>query len=170
MAYHVTSLVYGSAKTARYANVLPHVVLNNMSLINQHFNKHDVLKQHFSKLLHPQNGPIHLGLTMVMSIVSYKHFAGMLFHHMPASFCKQSFRDVWAAEPEILDNTSRHKFRNHCKEDVSQYVVRAWQMASGNFEPRNIMKRGEHFTRLRSDFSGVTRAVQEQRWATANST
>ena len=148
-------------KTTRYSSILPHVCLNNMAVLNQNFNQRKVLKDQYTKLYDPRNGATCLTLTALMSVISRKDFANILFHHMPAAFLKQTFHDVWAAEPEILASTSSHKFRS--KDDVSQYVIRAWQMMTGNFEPRNISAHGEHFTYLTDDFSVLTRAIHTRR-------
>lgn len=148
-------------KSTSYNSILPHVCINNMAILNQNFKQRKVLREKYAKLYNPRNGGTHLTLTALMSIISRKHFANILFHHMPAAFLKQTFRDVWAAEPEILTNTSSHKFRS--KDDVSQYVIRAWQMITGNFEPKNISAHGEHFTYLRKDYSVLTNAIRSRR-------
>ncbi|MGB4759067.1 MAG: Stealth CR1 domain-containing protein [Candidatus Saccharimonadales bacterium] len=151
-------------KSTKYRSVLPHVSLNNMAVLNQNFNQRDVLRNHRSKLLDLRNGPTHLALTVLMSVISRKDFANILFHHMPAALLKQTFIDVWSAEPKILANTCSQKFRS--KDDVSQYLIRAWQMLSGNFNPRNVLAHGEHFTYIRNDLSVLTRAVRTRRLGT----
>lgn len=148
-------------KTAKYDSVLPHVSLNNMAILNQHFDQGAVLRKEYSKLLDPRNGVVRLMLTVLMAAISQKDFANILFHHMPAAFLKQTFREVWNAEPEILRNTSSNKFRS--KDDVSQYLMRAWQMVSGNFVPKNFSIRGEHFTYITDDFSVLTAAIDKRR-------
>lgn len=153
-------------KTTRYDSVLPHVCLNNMAVLNQNFDQRTVLRKEYAKLVDPRNGMIRLTLTALMSIISRKDFPNILFHHMPAAFLKQTFFEVWDAEPEILSNTSSHKFRS--KDDVSQYLVRAWQMINGNFTPRNISMRGEHFTYLTNDFTVATRAIHRKRLRARN--
>lgn len=148
-------------KATKYSSVLPHVCLNNMAVLNQNFNQRKVLVEQRYKLFSPHNGAIHLTLTVLMSVISRKDFANILFHHMPAAFLKQTFYDVWAAEPEILANTSANKFRS--KDDVSQYLIRAWQMAAGNFKPRNILANSEHYTYLVNDYTIATRAIKKRR-------
>lgn len=148
---------------ARYYNdVLPHVCVNNMSLLNQNFSQQQVLRTHRNKLLSPRNGAIHVGLTLLMSTLSRRGFANMVFHHMPAAFLKHTLQSLWDAEPQILHRTSSHKFRS--KDDVSQYAARAWQMLCGNFEPRNISGYGKHFTYIVDDFSVVVRAIDTGRY------
>jgi hypothetical protein len=148
-------------KTTKYGSVLPHVALNNMAMLNQNFNQRKVLQKQQRTLLDVRNGAIYLALTLLMAVISRKDFANMLFHHMPAAFLKQTFRDVWAAEPEIMHTTSSNAFRS--KDDVSQYVVRAWQMVTGNFEPRTISHGSEHFTYIKDDFSPLTKAIRTRR-------
>jgi len=148
-------------KATKYSSVSPHVYLNNMAVLNQNFKQSDVLTEEYRRLLDLRNGAIRLTLTVIMSLISQKDFANMLFHHMPAAFLKQSFREVWATEPEILASTSSHKFRS--KDDVSQYLIRAWQMINGNFEPRNIASCSEHFTYVTDDFTVLTDAIRTRR-------
>lgn len=148
-------------KATKYDSVLPHVYLNNMAVLNQNFKQSDVLQEEYKRLLHLRNGAIRLTLTVLMSVISQKDFANMLFHHMPAAFLKQSFREVWATEPEILASTSSHRFRS--KDDVSQYLIRAWQMINGNFEPRNVAACSEHFTYITDDFTILTDAIRTRR-------
>lgn len=148
-------------KSTKYDSVLPHVYLNNMAVLNQNFKQGEVMSEEYRRLLDLRNGAIRLALTVIMSAISQKDFANMLFHHMPAAFLKESFHEVWAAEPDILASTSSHKFRS--KDDVSQYLVRAWQMISGNFEPRNITATSEHFTHITDDFNALTEAIRTRK-------
>lgn len=148
-------------KTTKYSSVLPHVYLNNMAVLNQNFDQRKILRDEYKKILDPRNGAVRLGLTALMSVLSRKDFANILFHHMPAAFTKQAFRDVWAAEPDILTSTTSHKFRS--KDDVSQYLIRAWQMINGHFEPRNIAIGSEHFTYVTNDFTVLTDAIRTRK-------
>ena len=61
------------------------------------------------------------------------HFTGFQNLHAPAAYRKQTFEEVWAAEPELLDRTCRDKFRQ--ASNVNQWVCLWWQVASGNYEP-----------------------------------
>ena len=46
---------------------------------------------------------------------------------------KNTFREVWEKEPDILKSTSFNKFRQGS--DLNQWVMLWWQVASGNFHP-----------------------------------
>lgn len=62
-------------------------------------------------------------------------FPGMMQQHLPTSFCKATFFEVWEKYTDILDETCNHKFREMT--DVNQWVFKEWQVASGNFSPRS---------------------------------
>ena len=71
--------------------------------------------------------------TFVLNTLFPDHFTGFRNLHAPAAYRKQTFEEVWAAEPELLDSTCRDKFRQAA--NVNQWVCLWWQVASGNFEP-----------------------------------
>lgn len=53
---------------------------------------------------------------------------------MPTSFLKESFKNVWEKEYDLLNETSMAKFRS--KNDVNQWLIKWWQMCEGKFYPR----------------------------------
>lgn len=54
--------------------------------------------------------------------------------HVPTSFLKKTFYDVWSVENELLEKTCFNKFRT--QNDVSQWIFQFWQMASGEYSER----------------------------------
>ena len=60
----------------------------------------------------------------------------MLQQHLPTSFVKETFAEVWEKYPDILDEACSHRFREI--QDVNQWVFKEWQVASGNFYPRSV--------------------------------
>ena len=53
---------------------------------------------------------------------------------IPFSYLKSVAIDLWNKEYEVLDNTSKNKFRT--RDDVNEWLFRHWQLMSGQFEPR----------------------------------
>ena len=74
-----------------------------------------------------------------MSLVQPKMFTGFRNFHCPAAFDKDTFRQVWAEQAQILESTSTHKFRD--RTDVNQWLMQWWQLASGHFSPHRINTR-----------------------------
>lgn len=68
-------------------------------------------------------------------LLSCPRFPGMLQLHLPTSFCKSTFFEVWDKYHDILNETCLHRFREMT--DVNQWVFKEWQIASGNFSPRS---------------------------------
>ena len=63
-------------------------------------------------------------------------FPGILQQHLPASYKKSTFQEVWHKYPEILNETCMHKFREMT--DVNQWLFKEWQLAKGDFTPRKL--------------------------------
>ena len=113
--------------------VIDSVFINDMSVINQHFQLRKTVTRDFFKWFNYKNGK-YLYNNVVLS--AYKSFVGIHFSHLPASFAKATFREVWEKEEKILDNTCLDKFRN--ADNVNQWLIKYWQICTGRFAPRNI--------------------------------
>ncbi len=113
-------------------DVVNYVFFNNTSIINKNFNKNDCIKKNIFKWINLKYGTNILRTLMSMP---WNNFLGYKASHLPTSLLKSTYIDVWDKEYEKLNNTSMNKFRS--KEDVSQYLLIQWQLATGNFAPRN---------------------------------
>lgn len=104
----------------------------DITVINSHFKKKQVLKRDFKKWYNLKNG----FRNVVKSVLLYPWpwFPGLYYQHACNSFLKSTFEKVWAEEFEILDETCSHRFRKNG--DVNQWVMKFWQQAEGNFEVR----------------------------------
>ena len=47
---------------------------------------------------------------------------------------KSTLQHLWEIEPEVMDRGSRDRFRGYA--DVTQYLIRYWQLCTGEFYPR----------------------------------
>ena len=61
-------------------------------------------------------------------------FPGMFYQHVSSSYLKSTYETVWEEEFETLNETCMHKFRQ--MGDVNQWVMKFWQLASGQFNVR----------------------------------
>lgn len=116
-------------------------IYNNVSLINDRFSKHSVIINNLSKWLSPKYGK-HLFRNIML--LPWSKFSSFYNHHLPTNFLKESFKEAWEEECEVLDRTSRFKFREDT--DVSQWFFRYWQLAKNNFYPDNLSKRGKMYS------------------------
>lgn len=109
-----------------------HAETANMDIINDYFKKNEVLKKNFFKWFNFKYGK---QLIRTICLLPWNDFPGILNAHLPNAFLKSTFETAWEKEKDVLEETSSHKFRDVM--DVNQWIFEDWQLASGNFYPRN---------------------------------
>ena len=117
----------------------------NTAVINKYFTKRDLITKHFSKWFNPKYGS---EVLRTLCLLPWPRITGMMEPHLPTSLLKSTYETLWSIEPELLDRVSSHKFRD--PQDVSQWLLRDWQIASGNFAPRSP-KVGKRFIKSIDD-------------------
>lgn len=114
-------------------NIWQHAAVNDLGVINEHFNK----RQQVEKFGHKYRNSRYRWQDNIRTLVAEKlfpdYFIGFKNLHAPAAYRKQTFYDVWNAEPKLMHLTSSSKFRS--ADGVNQWVFLWWQVASGNFSP-----------------------------------
>ena len=112
-----------------------HAAVNDMGVINTHFNKKAQVKN-FSKKYISKNYRWQDNVrTFALEKLFPDYFLGFKNLHAPAAYLKKIFEQVWEAEKDLLNKTSSHKFRS--ADDVNQWLMLWWQIASGSFSPYN---------------------------------
>ncbi|MBQ3969978.1 MAG: Stealth CR1 domain-containing protein [Clostridia bacterium] len=104
----------------------------NITVINEHFDKDKAVRKDFKKWFNPKNRFKNIIRTVLL--MPWHWFPGFYYQHTPNSFLKSTFEEVWDKEFEILDQTCCDKFRK--TGNVNQWLMKYWQLASGNFEVR----------------------------------
>lgn len=106
--------------------------VNNLEIINTYFSIKDV-KAHLGKWITPQYGG---KLLRTLLFMQFSSVIGIFEPHTPLSLRKSTLETLWKKEPEVMHNTSKHRFRT--KEDVNIWLLRHWQIMEGNFIPRKL--------------------------------
>lgn len=145
--------IYFGKKSAGFFNG------NDVELINIHFDKKQCFKKDFRKWYHPINGWKSLVRTTMLMI--WPWFPGFYYSHLPSNFLKSTFKEVWKLEEETLKATCRDKFRT--KSNVNQWLIKYWQLASGNFIPRS-RKIGRCFHIKERNYGLALNSVREGRY------
>ncbi len=107
--------------------------LNDVSIINEHFDFKKSMKENFWKWFNLKNGK---HMLRTLTLMKCPRFPGFWQHHIASSLKKSVMEEVWNKEYEILDNTCMNKFRSTA--DVNQWLFKEWQIASGNFINRSV--------------------------------
>ncbi len=126
-------LCVANAITPRLGEFSP-ILLQTTSYINKHFRKRQDIKKNFGKWFSLKYGSL---LIRTICLLPWTFHTGFYNHHLAVAYEKKTLESVWNEEPEILDQTCSHRFRNDS--DVNQYIFRYWRLASGNFVPHRIL-------------------------------
>lgn len=106
------------------------------AVINRHFNKRQVQSANLEKWFCEDYGEL---LKRNRSLRYWDNFVGFRDPHVPVALKKSTFAKIWEAEPDILKRTCESKFRtDSC---VNQWLVRYWQLCTGDFIPRKTLGR-----------------------------
>lgn len=128
------------------------VKANNMVFINRHFDKREVQKRNPEKWFFDGYGDL---LKRTEGLTYWNNFVGFHDRHMPVALKKSTLRHIWDIEPDMLHTASLNRFRDYT--DVSQYIIRYWQICEGNFIPRRTL--GEPFWVTKQNYREVAREI-----------
>ncbi|BBA92998.1 Stealth CR1 domain-containing protein [Streptococcus ruminantium] len=129
------------------------ISLNNIEVINDYFNTHQILKEWNNKFFRLSYGK-HLLKNFI--VLPWNSVLGFYDHHLPVAYKKSTFKHLWNLEEQKLRQTSRNKFRT--KSDINHWLMRYWQLASGQFTPRSV-----HFGNYYSIFDELNKIISELR-------
>ncbi|AKP68433.1 hypothetical protein ABM34_07490 [Companilactobacillus ginsenosidimutans] len=121
--------LYAESPIISTSGSVANTMVNNMEVINQNFSKKEFYTNNFRKIFNLRLGS---KLFRTLALLPSKNFSGMWNNHLPVPYCKDIFTKIWNVIPEELNQSCLHKFRT--KSDYSHWLMRYWQLASGNFE------------------------------------
>ena len=131
---------------------------NNIEIINQRFDKQEVMKLHHKKWFNEIYGS-KANLTHLLKY--YKKFITLRTPHNAQPYLKATFEEVWEYAGEQLTEVSSNRFRS--PHDYTQELFRTWQICKGNFEPYNTYNDTKMFPLLVKPKQAVA-AIKEQKY------
>lgn len=137
------------------SNWAKYVQINNMVVINRHFKKRDVQEKNWDKWYCEDYGEL-LERTKVLSY--WYDFAAFRDPHMANAMKKSTLEHLWEIETETLHKTSSNRFRDYS--DVSQYLIRYWQLCMGNFNPRHT--KGKSYLVTTKNYLEIANVIAKQ--------
>lgn len=147
-----------SALTPSVKNeVITYILFNDLMLLNSNFSKRASIRKNRRKWYSLKYGK---GVLRNLYYSFIGKFSGFIDPHLPNSFLKSTFSEVWEKEGEYLDKVCKNRFRT--KEDVNQYLMRYWRLAKGEFSPRSP-KIGKCYT-LGADNDAIESAVKNKKY------
>lgn len=133
---------------------------NDVAIINDNFKKKEQFAKYKRKWFQPCYGKKRLYQTAVF--MPWNWFPGFYYQHLPSNFLKSTLEEVWEKAGDVLDETSREKFRG--KTQVNQWLFKYWQLAAGQFEPMSI-KDGRCYHLRDKGVEGLCKSIREKQYA-----
>lgn len=137
--------------------IFSNMVLMSIGIINAYFDKKAVFNKNRCKWFN--SAYIKASLRNLL-YYRLNFFPGFANHHLPQGYLKQIYDDVWLNCEEDLTRTSYNKFRAYG--DVAPWLIRYWQLASGQFSPYNVFKDGKWFQLLEKNIDECIDCVSRQ--------
>ena len=105
----------------------------DVGVVNKYFNMKKVIKSNLTGWFNIKYG---FNIFRNLYLLPCPRFPGFLQQHLPTSFLKSTFIELWEKEYDVLDQTCQHKFR--AIQDVNQWLFKEWQLAKNIFYPRTL--------------------------------
>lgn len=125
--------------TPDHKDIFNNILINNMVLLNSHYDRRMVLKEQKKKFYSMCDKKAFV-TNMCFRPLKRNHFFGLHYSHLASNILKSTIEKVWTENREILEATSSHKFRN--ADDVNQFIFKNEQYVTGKFHPYNINRFG----------------------------
>ena len=117
------------------------ILLNVARVINRNFDKRTAMKKYSRTFFNLVN---RASTKNALRYMNFNKYLGPIPAHVSMPFLKSTFEDVWRAEQDELDRTSRLKFRSDTT--ISPYVLEVWQAFCGKTVPFEQDKFGKLFS------------------------
>lgn len=113
-------------------NRFDHIYLNNFQLINEKFNKKQVIKNNFWKMIDPRNG---YWTIISLCMLPFPRLSRLVDPHVAIAYKKSTLERVLNEYPVI-----ESMFKNHIREntDYSIWLARYYELLEGKFKTRSI--------------------------------
>lgn len=108
-----------------------HIIANNISIINQQFNKSEVMKKQWSLFFNIKNGPLNIYTAL---LYFFPRFSRIYDLHIAYSFNKDMFTSFIQENDVAVETTVHTRFRSVT--DISVWAIRYYQIVTGNISPR----------------------------------
>lgn len=134
-----------------------HIVLNDLQLINEYFNRTSYLK-YATKFFNWRYG---VNNFRSLILLPWNRIMGFYDQHLPLPLLKSRYQEVWNRFPVELNNTLSHRFRSNS--DYSVWLIRYWQLLTGEFMPRKLSF-GKYY-QIQDDNIGIIHEIESHKHA-----
>ena len=134
------------------SGTISNILVNNVGIVNKKFNTRQIFRNNFFKFFNYKYGK---HLIKNFCVLPWSHILGFYDSHIPVSYLKSRFIEASEFAKDEISLLSMNRFRQ--PNDISHWLVRYWQLASGCFYPRRISF-GQMYD-IERDFSKIRKDV-----------
>ena len=139
------------------------IVVNNGGVLARSMDVVGLIRRNILKFANVRELGLARAVKNLASFAVNRMFIPGTFGHLPLPHLKSTFDEIWRKQPDILDKTSRSRFR--INDGVSHWLASAWNMAKGDFVPLNEKRRGETVLLDDSNLERACKLVSSQAYA-----
>ena len=139
-------------------NCFAHTILNNFAIINKHFDKREVIRKNAKKFFALKYGK---DLLRNICLLPFQHFSCFRDSHLPAALLKSTYEKVWRLEGEQLERRGTNRFRS--SEDLTQWLMKSWQICEGNFVVRSTTW-GHYFDLGHDSIDEICQSIEQNKY------
>jgi len=139
------------------------IVVNNGGVLARSMDVVGLIRRNILKFTNVRELGLARAAKNLASFAVNRMFIPGTFGHLPLPHLKSTFDEIWRKQPDIMDKTSRSRFR--INDGVSHWLASAWNMAKGDFVPLNEKRRGRTFLLDDSNKDRVCGLVSSQAYA-----
>lgn len=133
-----------------------HCLLSNIEIVNERYDMKKVIKNNMSKWFNIKNGAAQF---RTLLLLPWNNFSDIKMSHLPISYKKETFKEVWKYAQEKIEEASKDRFRNNYH--INHWIFRNHQLVEGKFIPRT--KRFGKFFVLTDDNKKVIKTIKKQK-------
>ena len=134
-------------------------IFTNVSVINGHFKRKEVMKQSFKNWHGFHLGIIDRVLSLIVSLNPHDVFLGFRWRHFEQPYLKSVFDEAWKEESGMLKYSST-RFREDAT--LTPYFFRYWQFASNKFYPIRL-KWNKHYRLIPNDLQLICDTLRNKK-------
>ncbi len=107
--------------------IIQSICNNNTGIINEYFDFKRAIKENYSIWFNYKSGK---NILRTVALLKCPRFPGFYNAHVSVSHKKSMFKKIWKLEPELLHETSTHKFRRST--EINHWLLKDWYISEGN--------------------------------------
>ncbi|MBR5028400.1 MAG: stealth family protein [Bacteroidales bacterium] len=138
------------------------ILFNNYCVVNNSFCLRKSIKDNWKKWFNIKELGLKRARQNLVCYLANKTLPVGIYGHIALPHLKSTLQEVWERWYEVMDSTSSHRFRSD--DQVNQWMLCAWNQASGKFYPTTEKKRGINISINPGNIDWAAKIVKTQEY------